>query len=71
MDYLARRRRGWHATRFLLNGLHEPIRSVAEVIYGKLPLGVIDPGLVHRRRDPTLEHSGRNIARVDFWLYEF
>jgi hypothetical protein len=68
---LVRRCRGGVATRFLLNRLHDAIGSVREVINGELLLGVMDSRLVHDRRDPAREHSGRNIARVGFRLYEF
>ena len=59
------------ATRFLSNRLHSAVGSVSEVIYGELLLGVMDPGLVHDGRDPTGEHSCRDIACIDFWLYKF
>ena len=59
------------ATRFLLNRLYDAIRSVSEVIHGELLLRVMDPRLMHHRRDPAREHSGGYIARVGFWLYEF
>ena len=59
------------ATRFLLNRLTDAIRSAVEVIHGELLLRVMDPRLMHHRRDPAREHSGGYIARVGFRLYEF
>jgi hypothetical protein len=38
---------------------------------GELLLGVMDPSLVHDGRDPTGEHSRRDITCIDFWLYKF
>jgi hypothetical protein len=59
------------ATWFLLNWLHRLIGSIGEVVDGELLFGVMDPGLVHDRRDPAREYSGRYVACVGFRLYEF